>query len=154
MLGHFTVLQKAVVHAPSKPAQPNAGATITGAEGGAYSRTHHVAGKPKTIVELFDQLDDRVRSLGDVSVTYTKTYVKYSAPKKSFMTAELFRDKLKLYFSIGWRDAPKPRPDAMRDVTHIGHYGMGDTEFVLSNQDQLEDVQILATVSHERNKAK
>ena len=154
VLAHFTVLQKAIAQTAIKSTpQPQVGPARKD-PGAGYSRSHHVTGKPKTIAELFDQLDDRVQSLGDVIVTYTKTYVNFSTPKKSFMTAELFRDKLKLYFSIPWAEAPKPRPEAMRDVTSIGHFGMGDTEFVLSSQDQLDDVQILATVSHERNKGK
>jgi predicted transport protein len=154
VFAHFTVLQKAIAQSPTKLAPVPAVGPANKDGGSGYSRSHHVTGKPKTIVELFDQLDDRVQSVGDVVVTFTKTYVNFSTPKKSFMTAELFRDKLKLYFSIPWAEAPKPRREAMRDVTSIGHFGMGDTEFVLSSQDQLDDVQILAALSHERNKAK
>jgi predicted transport protein len=156
ILGHFTVLQRAV-HAQSKSAKPSAQPPPAVTEKGvpaagkrSYERAHHIEGKPKAIVELFDQLDERALGLGDVQVIYTKYYVNYSTNKKSFMTAELFRDKLKLYFSIPWGAAPRIRPEAMRDVTRVGHYGMGDTEFVLSGQAQLEDVQHLATVAFQR----
>ena len=153
VMAHFMVHQKTALQAaaPRYTEKPTPTVTVSTA---TYSRGHHASAKPKAIVELFDQLDERVSGLGKVLVTYTKTYVNYSTAKKNFMTAELFRDKLKLYFSIPWADSPKPIPGAMRDVSNIGHYGMGDTEFVLSSLDQLDDVLILAAVSFDRNSPK
>jgi predicted transport protein len=146
VLRYFSVLQKPVP-APGgskpvvTPATPKPG----------YDLAYHTSGKPKAIVDLYEQLDARLRSTGDVQVTYLKQYINYATAKKSFATVQLFRDRLKLYYSIPWSDAPKVLPESMRDVTKIGHYGMGDTEFVLSAADQLDPATQLGQVSYKRN---
>ena len=150
----------AIVQKPYKAKHgPAAGPVVAGGPTApeakpAYSRQYHLQGKPKAIADLFDQLNDRLLTLGDVQVTYTKMYVNFSAPKHSFITVVLGRDKMYLYFSIPWTESPKPRLDRMRDVAKIGHYGMGDTEFVLSGIDQLDDALVLATSAFERNRPK
>jgi len=159
LLRHFTVVQRSqvplgreVVHKMTDggAVESNGGRTQTSGRP-AWDVRHHTTGKPRAVVDLFEQLDERVTALPDVRVTYSKQYVNYSAPKRSFMTAELFQTKLKLYFSIPWDEAPKPRPEFMRDVVHIGHFGMGDTEFTLSSPEDLEHALSIARASHDRN---
>jgi len=153
ILGYFSITQRSPsLHVapgtttPSGPESPVSTKT-------QYNREDHLGGKPKAIVDLFDQVEDRVEALGDVRETFTKMYVNFSAPKHSFMTVCVVRDKIYLYFSIPWEEAPKPRPDRMRDVSQIGHYGMGDTEFVLSSADQLDDALLLAAAAFDRNRS-
>jgi predicted transport protein len=38
----------------------------------------------------------------------------------------------------------------MRDVREIGHYGMGDTEYVLTSAEQLDEVKALVKRAYER----
>ncbi len=149
VLGQFSLVQTAL------PAVPKSSLSVTPEKASTKSvhgRERHTAGKPMAIVNLFDQLYERVATLGNVSVTYTKFYVNFSTPKQSFMTAQLFKDKMRVHFSIPWDLAPKPKPEAMRDVTKIGHYGLGPTEFVLSSPEQLEAIVVLATASYDRNR--
>lgn len=160
VLGMFALVQKASAmdtgSGSSKGGSSNTGNSgntkVEKVASSGYSKEHHLATKPMAIVELFDQLFERAVGLGDVVVTYTKFYVNFSTRKQSFMTAQLFKDKLRVHFSVPWGDAPKPEPAAMRDVTDVGHYGMGATEFVLSRQDQLDAVLLIAAASYERNK--
>jgi predicted transport protein len=37
----------------------------------------------------------------------------------------------------------------MRDVSNIGHYGMGDTEYSLRTVDQLEEVRALVKIAYD-----
>jgi predicted transport protein len=153
ILGYFSIQQRSPnVHAMPPAATP--GPEPPTGPRPQYGKSDHLGGKPTAIVDLFNQVEDRVRALGDVRETFTKMYVNFSAPKHSFMTVCVVRDKIYLYFSIPWGEAPKPRPDRMRDVSQIGHYGMGDTEFVLSGADQLDDSLLLAAAAFDRNRPK
>jgi predicted type IV restriction endonuclease/predicted transport protein len=156
VLAMFALVQKAIptpgAAKASSPAKTPTGGEQAATSESAYSREHHTAGRPMAIVELFDQLAERAKALGDVVVTYRKFYVNFSTSKQSFMTTSVYSDKLRVHFSIPWDDAPKLKPASMRDVTHVGHYGLGPTEFVLSQQEELDAAMMLAAASFERNK--
>ena len=105
-----------------------------------------VRGKPLTIIDLFDQLEERSLAIGHVVVAYNKSYVTYSTKRRSFMTVQLLKDKIKVDFSTPWVDAPKAQPSVMADITES--HRMGNTQFVLTEAGQLEHVLLLASLSY------
>jgi len=109
-----------------------------------YTLDHHLDGKPAAIVDLFEQVDEFVRSLGaGVSRRVRKQYVGYFRGKRSFCTIELQRQRAIVYLNL---DPTKTKPwndHSMRDVREIGHFGMGDTEFSLRESSQLSEVKEL-----------
>jgi predicted transport protein len=65
----------------------------------------------------------------------------------------LQRQGILLYLSLPPNEAKPWNPDAMRDMISpkkIGHYGMGDTEYLLRKADQLEEAKALITQAYER----
>jgi predicted transport protein len=151
VLRYFAVVQKAVPAAPSTGGVSAKLVEAASSSKAGYDRAHHITGKPKAVTDLFDQLDGRLRAVGEVKVSYLKQYINYATTKKSFATVQLFRDRLKVYYSIPWEEAPKLQPEVMRDVTHVGHYGMGDTELILSTPSELEAATQLGQISFKRN---
>jgi predicted transport protein len=118
-----------------------------------YPLDHHTAGKPAAIVDLFEQLDDFATSLGgDVTKRIRKFYVGYYAGSKerSFFTAEIQRQKVWLYLSLDPTQMQPWNQDFMRDVRNIGHYGMGDTEYVLRKPEQLDEAKSLVKKAYDR----
>lgn len=76
----------------------------------------------------------------DVTRRIRKFYVGYFRGKKSFFAAEPQKLRLWIYSVL---DPGKTQPwngEAMRDVTSIGHFGMGDTEYSLASEDQLDEL--------------
>jgi predicted transport protein len=144
----------------SPPASPHSKGRIAvkprGAKGKVqqeHALEHHTGGKPAAVVDLFEQLDAYGQSLGgDVTRRIRKFYIGYFAGSKerSFFTAELQRQKIWVYLGL---DPTKTQPwnaGVMRDVREIGHYGMGDTEYVLLKPEQLEDVKVLIKQAYDR----
>jgi predicted transport protein len=115
-----------------------------------FSLDHHLAGKPAAMVDLFEQVDEFGRSLGqDVSRRIRKFYVGYYNGKRSFFTVEVQRQRLIVYLNL---DPTKTSPwseDSMRDVREIGHYGMGDTELSLRSPNQLDEAKQLIKVAYD-----
>ncbi len=147
----------ALVGTPPSPAHGAAGnkvsqTTIKQPKSG-YSVGQHTGSKPSAIVDLFESVDSYAMALGeDVQRRPVKLYIGYFAGKHSFFTLELKQTKIYAYISLPPADA-KPWSDGdMRDVTSIGHYGMGDTEFVLRSTDQLPRLKALLQQSYLRNR--
>jgi len=117
-----------------------------------FALSHHLDSKPTAIVDLFERLDEYGRSLGaDVTRRIRKQYVGYFRGKKSFFTLETQRQRVILYLSLEpsaiqdlWSH------DAMRDVTEIGHFGMGNTEYSMRDVEQVAEVRRLIRLAYER----
>ena len=122
---------------PDTPPQKGSHTTTYGVES-------HTGKRPVAIGELFEQINALALALGaDVNRRVTKMYIGYFAGKKSFCTVELQKTKILVYISMPANEA-KPWDEAvMRDVSNIGHYGMGDTEFTVSGADQLGQTRAL-----------
>ncbi len=155
VLGGLTTTRAgALVGTPPQPTvEAKASARATAHTRPAYTIATHTAGKPSAIVDLFEQVESFAMALGDdVERRPVKLYVGYFAGKHSFFTLEVKQTKIYAYISLAPTDA-KPWNDAdMRDVTNIGHYGMGDTEFVLRSPDQLGRLKSLLQQSYVRNR--
>jgi predicted transport protein len=135
------------------PAPPGTQEDKGGRERKTYELGHHLARKPSAIIDLFERLHAMATGFGpDVTHRPTKWYIGYYAGKRSFMTAELQQAKILVYLSIPPVEA-KPWNEAwMRDASHIGHFGMGDTEFSLREPSQLSDLEQLGRHSYLRNR--
>ncbi len=77
---------------------------------------------------------------------------RYYAGKGSFFTLELQKSKVYAYISLPPGEAQPWNDEEMRDVTHIGHFGMGDTDFVLRSPEQLLRLKALLQQSYLRNR--
>jgi hypothetical protein len=112
--------------------------------GKEYPLDHHLGGKPAAIVDLFEQFDEFVRSLGaNVSRRVRKQYVGYFSGKRSFCTIELQRQRAIIYLNLDPAMTKPWNEHSMRDVREIGHFGMGDTEFSLRESLQLDELKNL-----------
>jgi predicted transport protein len=118
-----------------------------------YEVAFHTAKKPSGIVDLFERADAFAMALGpDVERRPTKMYVGYRAGKRSFFTMELQKTRIWVYLSIPPSEAQPWSDSEMRDVSNIGHFGMGDTEFDLKSAEQLPRLEALIRQAYSRNR--
>ena len=116
-----------------------------------YSVEHHLDGKPAAIIDMFEQLDEYARSLGaDVTRRVRKQYVGFFRGKKSFFTVELQRQRVLVYLVLDPATAQPWNTNTMRNVTQIGHYGMGDTEYSVRSADSLDEVRSHIKLAYEQ----
>jgi predicted transport protein len=139
-----TTNEEAATPKPKPPVGKPSGA------GKEYALDHHLAGKPAAVVDSFEQLDQFARELGaDVSRRIRKQYVGYFAGKKSFFTLEVQRQRVLVYLNLDPTTAKPWDGNTMRDVTNIGHFGMGDTEYSVRQAAHVDAVRALIKLAYE-----
>lgn len=109
----------------------------------------HLKGKPPEIIDLFKHLQERIFSLGeDITEKAVKNYVVYKYGK-NFCEVWIQTKRLKIWLDIAPNDLQDPYRLA-RDVTNVGHWGTGDVEVNLDNEEQLESVFNLIKQSYQQ----
>jgi len=107
-----------------------------------YSESHHTEGKPTEVVELYRALDRFCQDLvpGRVARAYKAKYISWSLEKAIFCTAKLQRGGLRVWVKTNPK-ALDPSISFARDVSKIGHWGLGDVELAVNSLDHLQDAE-------------
>lgn len=125
----------AVAHSPKR--QRSDSTTFT-SDKRRYTFDEHFGDKPQVIVDLYTQLHERLTALdSSVERVFRKQYVGYRLGKRVFCSVIPQKQRLRLILPIEPASvADEPRT---RDVSQVGHWGVGNTELSLESEDQLED---------------
>lgn len=111
-------------------------AAITRATG-SYDFDDHLTGKTKQIQELALAVHDFIIGLDSaIEQNPKKFYVAYKI-SQNIVCMEVKRHHVALYLKLKASDIDMP-PASYRDVTEIGHYGTGDSEFIIKAEADLE----------------
>jgi len=115
-----------------------------------YLEVHHTEGKPNEVVELYRGLDRFCQDLapGRVTRSYKAKYVSWSLEKAIFCCAHLQQGGLRVWVKTD----PKALDSSIsfaRDVSKIGHWGVGDVELAVNSLDRLRDAEVLVRKSFE-----
>ncbi|HEX4482648.1 MAG TPA: DUF5655 domain-containing protein [Solirubrobacteraceae bacterium] len=138
----------AKIAAPAKASRPAVGPPVP-PKGQEYALVHHLGSKGALIRGLFEELDKFALSLGaEVSRRIRKQYIGYFRGKKSFFTAEIQQRRIIVYLGLDPRGLEPWNVRAMRDASKIGHFGMGDTEYSLRANDQLDELRTLINMAY------
>lgn len=115
-----------------------------------YGETHHTKGKPKEVVELYRALDRFCRDLapGHVILRHLKMYVSWSRDKRLFCSAHLQQAGLRVWVKLDPRELTDA-PACVRDVSRVGHWGVGDVEIAVDSMDALKTAESLVSRSFE-----
>ena len=150
-----TALKRVWAHPPEvpiTPAQPPGAkpATIGRKE---YSELDHTQDKPREVTELFRNLDKFCRDLdpANVETKYLKWYVRYSRGKNIFCCVHLQKSGLRVSLKLNYWDLESP-PDFARDVSKVGHWGVGDVELAIDSLARVDDAKVLILKSFEGSK--
>ncbi len=129
----------------------NAAPQVKESRGKEYGEEFHTKGKPPKIIELFNSID---KFCLDIDPPYVKRschkkYIKYSHNGKSFCSLHLWNSIIRIWLKLKYNDLDNP-PDFVRDVTNIGHWGVGDVEVAIDKFEQLEISKLLIKKSYEQ----
>jgi predicted transport protein len=105
-----------------------------------YSEAHHTEGKPSEVVELYRALDRICQDLapGRISRAYKAKYVSWALDKTIFCCAHLQQGGLRVWVKTNPK-ALDPSVTFARDVSKIGHWGVGEVELAIGSLERLRD---------------
>jgi hypothetical protein len=116
-----------------------------------YSENHHTQDKPNEVIELYRGLDRFSQDLapGKVTRSYKAKYVTWSMENAIFCCAHLQQGGLRVWVKT---DGQKPEflPPFARDVSRIGHWGVGDVELAVNSLGRLRDAEAFVRKSFEK----
>jgi predicted transport protein len=103
-----------------------------------YSESHHTEGKPREVIELYRGLDRLCQDLspGRITRAYKAKYVSWSLDKAIFCCAHLLQGGLRVWVKTDPK-ALDPSESFARDVSKIGHWGLGDVELAIDSLERL-----------------
>ena len=122
-------------------------------KGKDYGEEHHVKGKPREVIELFRSVDKFCRELAPSTVQrkYLAKYVSYMHGKATFCCVHLQKSGLRIWLKLNYSRLKNP-PDYVRDVSNIGHWGVGDVEIGIDSLEKLQMAEAFIRQSFEENK--
>jgi len=112
-----------------------------------YNIEDHINVLPQYLMSPFNLLQEFIMGLGAIEETPKKNYIAYKT-SQNFVCLETRKDKIILFLKINSNDQTT-LPSQARDVTKIGHFGTGDFEFVLKNENDVEDAKKYIKLSFE-----
>jgi hypothetical protein len=117
------------------------------------SEEHHTKGKPQEVIELFRTIDKFCRELDPTRVErkYLAKYVRYTCNKNIFCCVHVQKSGLRVWLKLNYSDLEHPA-EYVRDVSHVGHWGVGDVEVPIDSLERLQSVKPLIQRSFEENK--
>ena len=103
-----------------------------------YSEGHHTDGKPSEVIELYRGLDRLCQDMapGRITRAYEAKYVSWSLDKAIFCCAHLQQGGLRVWVKTA-PEALDPSESYARDVSRIGHWGVGDVELAIDSMERL-----------------
>jgi len=118
-----------------------------------YEEEHHTKGNPNEVIELYRSLDKFCRELEPATIQrkYLGKYVRYNRGKHIFCCVHLQKSGLRVWLKLHYSHLDNP-PDYVRDVSRIGHWGVGDVEIVVDSLEKLQSSKSLIKRSFEENK--
>lgn len=104
----------------------------------SYTLEQHLEGKPQAIQELFHQLDAAILALapGRIQKKPLAKVIDYLGQGGIFCSVHLQKSGLRIWVKLNYNALENP-PNFVRDVSKIGHWGVGDTEIALTDESQL-----------------
>jgi len=103
-----------------------------------YDEDYHLADKSDDIKELYEQFRDAILNLApELEINAKKLYISFKRHKKNYVYIEVYKKLLRLTLNtkIGQLDDSKK---LFRDMSNIGHWGVGDYQVDVSDTENLE----------------
>ena len=116
---------------------------------GQYTIESHLQNKSKEVIELMEALQDMIMGFDDsIEEIPKKYYIAYKSTQ-NILTVEVRLRNLKIYLKLKPEDIPVNTPN-YRDVSNIGHHGIGDVEFTITNLNELIDTKPFIELAYNR----
>ena len=112
-----------------------------------YNEEDHYTKATPEIKEMALTLRDRILELDNVEISPVKHYIGFKLNKRIITDYEVKRNKIKLRINLkqGLLDDPK---SIFRDVSNIGHFGVGDYEAIVTPDSDLDYLMSMVKASY------
>lgn len=122
-------------------------------KGKDYGEDYHIKGKPRETVELFQSVNKFCRELDPTMVQrkHLAKYISYMHGKNIFCCVHIQKSGFRIWLKLNYSRLEKP-PDYIRDVSNIGHWGVGDVEIGIDSLEKLQISKSFIKQSFEENK--
>jgi len=115
-----------------------------------YTEEDHLQGKSEEILETYEELKERILSLGNnIEIRPRKKYIGFIA-NTNFVDIRLQKSQIKIWINLNKGELDDPKKMA-RDVHNIGHWGNGDYEIVLKPNSDLDYLMTLIKQSYKKH---
>lgn len=115
-----------------------------------YTEEDHLKRKSNNIIELYEELKERILELDDIFVDVKKQYIAFKGIR-NIVDIEIHNKKLLLLINLRKGSLEDPLNIA-RDVSGVGHWGNGDYSVDILNSDDIDKVIPLIKQSVKINK--
>lgn len=115
-----------------------------------YTEEEHLKNGTDVSVELYEKLKASIFNLDNVTIKPKKKYIAFIGTK-NIVDIRIQKNGIKIWFNLkkGQLDDPKK---LARDVSNVGHWGNGDYEIRILNDDNFEYLLSLIKQSYKVNK--
>jgi predicted transport protein len=115
-----------------------------------YTEDEHLTRALEEIKELYKKFKAAILNIADdITLKPTKWYIGFIA-KRNVTDIHIQKRALKIWINLNKNELDDPKGLA-RDVSNIGHWGNGDYELQVSNDDNLEYIISLIKQSYKKN---
>ncbi len=115
-----------------------------------YTEDDHLSGSLEEIKELYYKLKSSLLTISnDIEIKPTKQYIGFLS-KTNFVDIHIQKKSLKIWFNIRYGELDDPKK-LTRDVSNIGHWGNGDYELLISDDENINYIINLAKQSQKKN---
>ncbi len=115
-----------------------------------HTESHHTDGRPSEVIELYRGLDRFCQELAPSRITrsYKAQTINWSLDKAIFCCAHLQQGGLRVWVKTDPKKLD-PSSSLARDVSRIGHWGVGDVELAVNSMERLRDAEAFVRKSFE-----
>lgn len=98
----------------------------------------HLNNTTEELADLYNQIREHILALdGGIRVRCTKAYIGFTLNNKNLIDILPRKKSLKIWLNCKWGNIDDPKM-TFRDVSNIGHWGNGDYEASISNDEDIE----------------
>lgn len=115
-----------------------------------YTEDDHLLRASDEIKELYDKFKNTITGWDSIDVESKKTYIAFKG-KTNIVDVTVQNKALKIFVNLKLGEIDDPRNIA-RDITEVGHWGNGDYEIVMNNDNDFEYIMSLIKQSWSKNK--
>lgn len=116
-----------------------------------YTEEEHLFSGIDATKELYDKFKKAILNLDELEVQPKKKYIAFVG-KTNVVDIEIQRNALKMHINLRKGELEDSK-NLTRDVSEIGHYGNGDFELQIRNDENLEYIMSLIKQSIKKNKS-
>ncbi|MBQ9017685.1 hypothetical protein IJ118_01305 [Candidatus Saccharibacteria bacterium] len=115
-----------------------------------YTEKDHLRDIPDSIIDLYTELKERILDLGDIDIDPKKYYIAFKGAS-NICDIEVQHKQLKITANLKYRELGDIVSPKVRDISRVGHWGNGECEISVKNQNDIDSAMPIIRKSFQKN---